>query len=240
MSRELEESIEKFLGFFSRKLETIKKAEFDESTQLFQKILYLGVIDALSKSVTIPKTGNRERITSFLRHFTLWSDQDRISLPHLIRLLSKVPDPQFSDLREYAFECYETWSEGEVIHLDRDLTFKEVKALWPKSVPKPLEDIQLEYLQHSNLFYRHRSSIVHEMREPGYGMEFKEDDSPFYHSMGTLENDSSTWELVYPTAFFHQLCKDGIEKLQDYYKRDRINPYDHYRFGSYWIEGLNI
>ncbi len=63
MSDELQNNIDGFLRFFQRKLEGIKNAEFDESTQVFKKILYLGLIDALSKSVTLPKNSNRERIT---------------------------------------------------------------------------------------------------------------------------------------------------------------------------------
>jgi hypothetical protein len=240
VSGELQENIGRFLGFFEKKLDVIKKSEFDESTQLFKKILYLGLIDALSKSVTLPKTGNRERITSFLKYFSCWDSQERISLPHLVRLLTKVPDPQFSELREFAFEMHKKWNQGETVTLDRDLTYKEVKSLWPNTVPKPLEDIQIEHLQHANLFYRHRNSLVHEMREPGYGMEFKIDDAPFYHTMRTVDDISYTWELVYPTGFFHKICSDGIAKLRDYYIKDKIDPYDHYKFGSYWIEGLNL
>ncbi|AFJ02631.1 hypothetical protein Q7C_1482 [Methylophaga frappieri] len=240
MSDDVQENIERFLGFFERKLEEINGAEFGESTRLFRKVLYLGIIDALSKSVTLQKTGNRERIISFLRYFSDWEYQDRISLPHLVRLLTKIPDPQFSELREYAFGLFDHWHSGDVIRLDRDLTIDEARRRWPRNVPKPLEDIQIEHLQHANLFYRHRNSLVHEMREPGYGMEFSENEAPFYHSMGNLNDESYTWELVYPTGFFHQLCVTGIQKLREYYIRDRIDPYDHYKFGSYWIEGLNL
>ena len=221
------------------KLTLIQKAEFGESTRLFKKILYLGLIDALSKSVTGPKTGNRERITSFLKYFSNWKYQEKVSLPHLVRLLHKVPDPQFSELREYVFGILDGWNEGDVIRLESDLEIKEVRQRWPKTMPKPLEDIQIEHLQHSNLFYRHRNSLVHEMREPGYGMEFREYEDPFYHSMGNLNDESYKWELVYPTGFFHYLCVDGIAKLKDYYQKERIDPYEHYKFGTYWIENLN-
>lgn len=240
MTDEIHKNIERYLGFFERKLEEINGSEFGESTRLFRKILYLGVVDALSKSVTLPKTGNRERITSFLQYFSDWEYQDRISLPHLVRLLTKIPDPQFSELREYTFGLFDQWHSGEVIRLDRDLTIDEVKRRWPRNVPKPLEDIQIEHLQHVNLFYRHRNSLVHEMREPGYGMEFRENEAPFYHSMGNLNDESYFWELVYPTGFFHQLCVTGIQMLREYYIRGRIDPYDHYKFGSYWIDGLNL
>ncbi len=240
MNNEIEENVDRFLEFFQGKLEVIKKAEFGNSTKLFKKILYLGIIDALSKTVTIPKMGNRERIVSFLQYFTNWEDQTRVSLPHLIRLLSKVPDPQFSELREYSYEKYDQWVDGSVIALDNDLTSEEVRKLWPKNIPKPLEDIQIEHLQHANLFYRHRNSLIHEMRVPGYGSEFSADNVPFYHSRSMLEDESITWELVYPTGFFHQICTDGIRKLKEYYLRDRIDPYEHYTYGSYWIEGLNV
>jgi hypothetical protein len=102
---ELHESIERFLDYFDKQLSIVKEVDFKEEVSdcLFKKILYVGFIDALSKTVASPKKGNRERIVSFILNFTDWNNAEKISLPHLVRYLEKVPDPEFSDLREYVY-----------------------------------------------------------------------------------------------------------------------------------------
>lgn len=236
---EMEESIDRFIGFFRNKLSVIEKTDFNESTILFRKILYVGLLDALSKTTTYPKKGNRERIVSFVKHFTGWEHHERVSLPHLVRFLRKVPDPEFSSVREYAFSLIDQWAPGELIRLDRDPCLPDVKKRWPSSVPKAFEDITLEHLQHANLFYRYRNSLVHELRLPGYGTEFKSDTEPFYHSMTHLETEEETWELVYPLGFYERVCRTAIDKLHEYYVKERIDPYSLYSFGTYWIDELN-
>ncbi len=211
--KELEVSVERFLSFFRNRRQEIRDLNCGESIALFRKVLYSSVLDALSRTTSHPKKGNRERITEFMRIFCNWPNCEKISLPHLMRLLEKVPDPAFSDLRQYAFFLLDQWGEGEIIFLDRDPDFQDVKKHWPKDIQKPLEDIQIEFLQHVNLFYRYRNSLVHELREPGYGMEFKGDPEPFYHSMTETESKSETWELVYPLQFYDRLCEAAINNL---------------------------
>ena len=237
--KELEEDIDRFLSFFEEKLSIVSETDFKDSNNLFRKILYVGLIDALSKTVSSPKKGNRERVTSFVLNFTDWEYCDRVSLPHLVRLLEKVPDPEFSAIREYAYSLQDQWCQGEVVSLEKEPTINEIKAKWPKGSPKPLDDINLEHLQHVNLFYKHRNSIVHELREPGYGMEFKNDVAPFYHSMSQLDSESYTWELVYPLGFYEKICSSALPKLKEYYIKERIDPYSLYTFGTYWLEELN-
>lgn len=237
----LEEGVDRFLGFFRDLLKEIQNLESAKSTALFRKTLYSSLLDALTRTTALahPKKSNRERIVDFVSIFCGWPEWGKISLPHLIRLLEKVPDPAFSNLREYAFSIYDQWDEGAVIRLDRDPDFQTIKEIWPKEIPKPLEDIQIEFLQHANLLYRYRNSLVHELREPGYGMEFTTDTEPFYHSMTNSDTKEKTWELVYPLGFYEKLCENAIDKLKDYYLKDRIDPYSCYVFGTYWIEELN-
>lgn len=239
--KELKENIDRFLGFFKEQLKIIEETDFKQHTSLFRKLFYVGLLDTLSKTTSHPKKGNRDRIVAFVRYFCDWPFAEKISLPHLVRLLEKAPDPEFSDLRQYTFELFDKWTEGEFITLERDPDFSEVKQRWPKEIFKSFVDIQIEFLQHANLFYRYRNSLVHELREPGYGMEFKIDKEPFYHSRTHHENDveHKTWELVYPLGFYSQICKTAIEQLEQYYLKERIDPYSLYTFGTYWIEELN-
>jgi len=232
----LEDSVERFSSFFKEKLQHIASIPLEKSGELFQKILYNGLLDALSVSVASPKKGNRERLVSLIRCFSNWAQCDRVSLPHIIRLLQRVPDPEFSQLREYAFSLYDRWQSGETVSLDRDPSLEEVKERWPRTLPKPIEDVCLESFQHVHLFYSCRNSLMHEFREPGYGMEFGPTDEPSYHSM--MEPDS--WELVYPVGFFRKLCETTLARISEYYLKNRIDPYSRYTFGSSWITALNV
>ena len=234
-----DEDSEKFIGFFRRQLEVIDSAQFVEKGNLYKKVLLVGVIDALSKTIS-PRKGNRDRFVSFIRHFAQWKDCERVSLPHLVRLLEKVPDTDFSELRRFALSRFAKWAEGEEIYLDKDPDYSEVQKLWPKEkeYTKPLENLQLESLRHVHLLYSYRNSLIHEMRKPGYGMEFPDDEEPFYGSMLQGEKQN-TWELAYPLKFFLSVCKQSLTALETYYSENKINPYDYYAFGTYWIEDLN-
>jgi len=81
--------------------------------------------------------------------------------------------------------------------------------------------------------------LVHELREPGYGMEFTSDTEPFYHTMSHLDPEVRSWELVYPLGFYERICIVALKKLRTYYLKERIDPYSLHSFGSYWIDELN-
>ena len=238
MKRHQEDS-EKFIGFFKRQVEVIDSAKFAEKGNLYKKVLLVCVIDALSKTI-YPRKGNRERFVSFIRYFAQWENCEKISLPHLVRLLEKNTNTDFSELRKFALTSFAEWGDGEVIYLDKDPDYSKIQILWQreKEYTKPFENVQLDSLRHVHLLYTYRNSLIHEMRKLGYGMEFPDDDEPFYSSMLDTEN-SNKWELVYPFRFFLAVCYLALAGLETYYSENRINPYDYFTFGTYWIEDLN-
>ena len=238
---ELKSDIELFMSFFRKQFNIINSAEFQENSSLYKKILIVGLIDTLSKSI-YPRKGNRDRFVSFVRNFCDWKSCERISLPHLVRLLVKVPDTEFSQLREFAFTHADKWHEGGEISIDKDPDYREVQKYWPKDkeYTKPIEDVQLESLKHVHLFYTYRNSLIHELRKPGYGMEHESDKEPYYHSMTHIaEKETNSRELVYPLGFFKSICEESLTNIEKYYIDNRINPYDSFTFGSYWLEELN-
>lgn len=238
-TKSLEESVNSFLSFFRSSVKEITNLKCPDSrAALFSKILYSSLLDALSITTAHPEKGNRDRIVEFIRTFCNWDNCERVSLPHLVRLLEKVPGPTFSNFREYAFSQFDKWTEGEVIYLDKDPTLESVKKHWKHNIPI-LKDIRIEFLQHVNLFYRYRNSVIHEWREPGYGIEFPRDSPPYYHSMTDTDTQQNSWQLVYPLRFYEKLCEAAIDNLKDYYLKNRIEPRSCYRFGTYWIEELN-
>jgi len=245
------QSVKGFIDFFRGKLEIIRSGDFPGDSQekvLFQKILYLTMIDTLS-NVVYPQKRNRDRVVSFIQEFSDWRYRDRVSLPHLIRILEEAPGHEFSELQKFAFSCFDEWTKlkDDKIDLSRDPSYELVQKLWPKyrNKLKPIKiegfSIKPEFIRHDHLFYAYRNSLVHELRELGYGIEGgpseEDNDEPFYHYMKHDSGDS--WELVYPLGFFESMCKAVLEKLEDYCIKNRVDPYHSFTFGTYWIRELN-
>jgi hypothetical protein len=244
MNDELDDAIGRYCSHFIEQIGRIN-AVSGESANLFKKILFCSVLDALSRSI-YPRKEPRDRFTSIVRRFGKWAHQDRVSLPHLGRLLALTPDPEFENIRKFTFDKLEQWkAPWDKIKLDQDPIYNEVAKHWPKGeeYKKPMEKVRLESLTHLQLLYSHRNFLVHELRIPGYGIELMGDDEPFYHDLTTIadggEPDLETIELVYPVNFFEKLCKIVLDELKVYFKENQLNPHDSYRYGSYWIEGLN-
>jgi hypothetical protein len=193
----------------------------------------------MSRTV-FPTKGNRERFVGLLKNFSEWKEGDRISLPHLVQLLAKAPDPRFLKVRALAHSKLDKWGPSEIVTLERDPAFKELYKLWPseKEHRFPLAGVELESIQHWHLAYTYRNSLVHEFKTLGQGPELRESGPPYYISY-TMLDDSSTWELVYPTDFICKLCVTCLENLKTYLLSNRLDPFSFYDFGTYWISELN-
>ena len=243
----LTSEIERFISYFRNEVEQIwaLKVEGGGHQKAYKKVLFFAVIDSLSKCI-FPKKGNRDRIVAFINEFSDWKNRTKISLPHVSQLLSKSPKPPFSDLRKFTYAELNKWSPGAIIKLDQEPDIKEIAKLWPseKEHKKPLEGVSIESLQHIHLFYSYRNYLVHELREPGYGFEYLQDEEPFYISFSHLsigedEEAKETWKLVYPVLFLKRLIDTCMNKMEKYLIENNINPYMSYTFGTYWIDELN-
>ncbi len=234
----LPKKINQFIDFFAKKVETIELADFRESDQLFRKILYVSIIDTLAKTALRKCTRNRQRVVSLVRKFSGWPDYNRVSLPHLVRLLEKQKDPKFTEVKDYAYSLLSNWGPSEIVSLSRDPDFDEVNALWPDN--STVNGIGLDYLSHASLFYTYRNSLIHELREPGHAIEgVLKSEQPFYHSM-IDKMDQESWELAYPMGFYRKICTNFLQRLGEYYVSEELNPYECFTFGTYWIEELNL
>lgn len=237
MNPPLKNCVQSFLEYETRKFEEIETFQLGEREKVYKKVLYVTMVDALARTTSHPKQGPRDRFTSFVKNFCNWQDGGRVSLIHLIRMLEKVRSPEFSKLREFAYSEIERWGMGGFVDLNRDADYQAVTKLWPKTIPKPLEGIELESITHLNLLYNYRNSLVHEMREPGQTMETHDEGKPYYQ--GRQADGVYNWELLYPLGFYKGLVAKALETLGGYYLRDRINPIAAFQHQTYWIEGLN-
>lgn len=244
MTKNVQGDIDRFVEYFQSRLSEVK-ALTAEHAELYRRVLYVGIIDTLAGAAMPKRPSQHERFVYFLKRFCCWSDGERVSLPHLVQLLRKNPDPAFEKLRTWALPKYKEMPafSGELTPISSDPLCDEVRKMWPggKEHRTPLEGIDLESLQHFHLLYAYRNSLVHELRMPGYGMEFGDRDEPYYHRMSTADGDdfAATAELVYPQNFMHKLCSAGLASVQQYFSANELNPYDSYVFGSYWLRELN-
>ena len=235
----MQERVNQFLGFFDKKCSSVQSLSVSTDDAVFKKMLYVGILDTLSKTTAYPTIGNRERLTSFVKHFCSWKYCEKMSLPHLVRFLEKTPHPDFTNLREFVLPLFDQWKMSES-KFDVEPDFSQLKHLWPRNIQKHFADVYLESMQHLNLFYRYRNSLIHELRELGYGIESEKDIEPFYQYVEHSSKSKHSWELVYPLRFYESLCQTAIKNLAIYYVKNRIDPYSFFQFGSYWIEELNV
>jgi hypothetical protein len=211
--------------------------------ELYRKFLYVALLDTLAGAAMPTRKSLRQRFVAFIQRFCHWPDGERISLPHLMQLLRKTPDPAFEKLRKWTIAKYKAMPAflGEFTPISSDPTFEEVRTLWPVAADHrtPLENAKLESLKHRHLLYTLRSSLVHELRTLGYGMEFGQDSVPHYHKMSTELDDGSiheSAEIVYPEKFLHKLCDTGLTELERYFAENELSPYGSFVFGSYWLQ----
>lgn len=243
----LEKKINKFIGWAGKQAELIQKLNVGETpegeidpSRLYKQLAYMSVIDVLSK-VVCPKEitkSNRKRVMHFLEEFTGWQETDRVSLPHLVKLLeieqTQHNNSTFETLRNYAFSEFKSWSEERTI--EHDLSIDQVKQDWPLENGKPIKINSLDYthLQHKNLFYELRNLLVHEARSPGPNFTEDDEEVPVYHSV-----IGDPYSFAYPTGFLHKILTKGIEQVRKHCLEKKINPYQCFTFGSYWLTKLN-
>jgi hypothetical protein len=246
MTREIEQSINIYADHFTDRVERLKEYEFDAADRVLKKNILVSVLDALSRTASNPQAGNRQRFTELIANFADWANHTRASAPHIHYLLGQLRDPSFEKARSFVSQIVANNSSGELIPLSRDPELHEIAEVWPiPAEQKVLGNMSLKSFTHLNLLYEHRNSLVHELREPGYGIEFSDDDTePYYHGSTHLGSENvvegRTLELVYPLNFYFRLFENVMSNLKPYLMRNRIDPYDCYRFGSSWIGDLNL
>jgi hypothetical protein len=236
--------IESFVAHFTERISSIAALASDNYLPDFQKTLYVAIIDGMSKSV-FPRRPNRDRFVSFVAQFSQWTNGSRLSLPHLVKLLSLVPDPQFEDARKFARNLLTNWMPGEIKHLEDDLEVDQIIPIWPtgKLEMRILHGVSLLSIQHYHLMYSYRNSLVHEFKSSGFPIEeFDEMEPHYFHltrNADSLLDLEHVWQLNYPERFFQLICEQCLASLRDYLHSNMIDPIDIYTEGSYFLEELN-
>ena len=265
MSETLSEKNVRFVEFYEDLIESAISPPNRRQQGLQSKVLLATIFDSLSKS-GVNKSGvkiqeNRLRFTATLEQHTTWLDRERVSLLHLVRAfeLEKKPTPLFDSVRAWAESNFANnfplskrlLSNDSAIA--RDPLLSEVQALWPRQasgLPQSFGSLRKpEDLQHKNLFWLYRNSLVHEFRIPGQGMEQTTvlETEPYYQEVSTIIGleygarlkYTKNWELVYPTGFFHRLTLEALARISTLHIESNSSPFDDYSQGTYWLPAFN-
>lgn len=245
MSHTIDDSVGIYINHFRKKIKRLKEYDFDLEDLLLKKNILVSILDAVSRTTSNYADRNRERFTEIVANFGDWPDHSRISAPHVGYFLRGLRSPAYEAARKFISDVVRQNSNGGLVPLSSDPQFDEVRKLWPVPAEQRLSNqLSLSSFTHLNLLYHYRNSLVHELREPGRGMEFHNDhDAPFYHGVTTLESDGSageqTLELVYPLKFYFDLTERVLDNVERYLRNNAIDPYRCYQFGSSWISELN-
>jgi len=209
--------------------------------KLQQKILTVTLLDALARGRYKSVPSNKERFVNLVENYGGWPDADRVSpsqyflsvanhkrvckvrgIPHGIttRMLSRALTAAVSSR-----------SSGAITPVSKDPSHSTLMSLGPTKEEQRL----LFNNKHSCLLYYYRTRLVHEYREPGYGIEFRSDGEPFYHWHEPV-GQKPREELVYPRAWLRKLPEPILRNLEAYYRKARRAPHAQYDFGSHWLE----
>lgn len=225
------EDIDRFLSFSREQFNLIRNSQFSRRESHFKTILYYPEFEVLARTVYPKALGPRDKIVALIRDFSDWEDRNKVSLPHLIRLLEKKTFPGFDELRDWAVSRVSSWSTWQVL-LSNDMEYNEIESMWPSNIPADIGK-----LTHANLFYNYRNYLMHEGRSPS-GVSFPEDKKPHYQSRSD-ENGNHRWMLRYPLKFYEEISENILKNIRKYYTEHHVNLYECFHFGPYWLEKLN-
>jgi hypothetical protein len=213
------ESVDQFIEYFRDQTRSIESVV----VPMYRKVLYATALDPLARAA-FGNIGHRERIARLIDELTSWGARNRISLPQLGLGLRDAKRGRFRLYREVSRRLY-YWPPGHIIRVDASPTEAELLPFASKEEKKIIASCR-----YPELFYTYRNNLVHEFREPGYGIETSSDtENAYYTSM-----IDGPWELVFPVGFFAAICEQAVSGLHTYLLKHKIDPYTRFQFGSLW------
>ncbi len=151
--------------------------------------------------------------------------------------------PDYDELRQFVRAEFEAWTVGDRILLTQDPSLDFVHEILSSNKQNPqIAGIQLDRLQHANLLYMMRNSLVHEVRYPGHDLETGDANYPYYsYVFGYWSNnrESQSWQLQYPLNFVSALARVTIRNLRAHLEAEGIDPYSGMSERDYWYQRLN-
>ena len=217
------EDVNTFCDYFLKQIETIPS----EATNLQKKLILSCLIDTFGRAA-FPSEGNQKvRFANLINTFACWDLRNQVSMQQAVLRMTERKLNNSKVCEELATKLG-VWQTGNVMRAVEDPHLKDLLAI----VDSDQEKKAIQSCLHTELFYQYRNRLVHELREPGYGIELSDDDaSPYYHS-----EDNGVWQLVYPVGLFETLARQAIDNLRAHWLKSGVNPYDGFTFGSGWTD----
>lgn len=219
------------LKFLYRVLENSKENNGEYKFLSDNAISFL-VIDTLSKAVG--GTGsNSDRVQNFVKKYGNWSDCERVSLPHISRLIELIPNAFTSALKSIVDEKMRSWSINAVWTIEKDPMISEFQNFWPANLPKEYKYFKIERFQHISLLYRFRNDLIHELKDHGQGhIDLKK---PYYHKVGF----NGYFRLYYSPVFIRNLALNCLNSSKKYFDEKRSDQHEFFSYGDFMYPELN-
>ena len=261
MPETIEDKIDRFVQYNENLMEQIMSIYSYKNNGIHAKILFCSLFDSLAKCAYPEIKNNGERFKKTIVNHTQWEDAQRVSLLHLQRafdVVDEIPE-RFLNLKDEIntlfFQHFQpsTYGVFDRLSLSIDPSYADIKSKFPtnsKGNLSQLGEIALEQLQHKNLLWLYRNSLVHEYRIPGAGTEpiSRHWTDPCYQEMSTFIGDDfkivhKNFELHYPIDFFKQMCQESLHSIAQEYrnkgKGEGESPFKVYSEGEYWLPKFN-
>jgi hypothetical protein len=242
----IEESIDKFCGYFYGQIESIRSLitlEGDGNTRdienfqikFYKKVLLITALDTLA-CIRFPKQrfpslnkNNRSRFIRFLEVSKCWQSGELVSIPFLFENKDKG---SISDglLRFYIKNILKKFNANETTNIPSKNIDQPKEALFELATTEQEEKAIME-CQHYELLYRYRNYLIHESREPGNAMDILPDENdPYYHSYVGQKK----YVLTYPLDMFIKILENAVDYISKYLKNHKLNPYDFVEETDRW------
>lgn len=224
MARDLAEDIDTYIGHFRSEHAKLKTLEHD----LHRRILGVTMLSALAEGRYPREPESGPQFVKLIEAYCAWPDSTSISVELLAMAESANPRLGAGTMDELAKRAA-AWRTRNVRALD-----PQAVDIMPNNAT-PDDRKRIDQFKHSALLWVYRNKLVHEYRKPGHGMDWSNDEAPFYHSMTHLgEGKRDTRELVYPATWILGLVPPVLDALERFYLLSETNPYESYKFGSPW------
>ena len=215
-------------------------AEVREEALLLQKPFYtritlLALLDAVSRVANPTIKINRDRFIQLIGQYANWELSDCYSLRQLSILLS---EPNAVALRPHIDGLINEINKrmqkfpppASLVNAnDIDPSASDLESLLTSAIKDFIEPVR-----YPHLLWTLRNFIIHELREPGRGIDFGLGKAfPYYHEI-IVDSGERTWELFIPTEVFTTILTNAANNLQKHLIEIDRNPWAAFPYNSKW------
>lgn len=222
-------------SFFTQVAQAQNEAEALQRP-FFARVILISLLDALSRCAHPSLRGNRQRFVALIDDYAQWATSSAYSLRQLSLRLGEITNPsEYPGLRALAPEVQsrmQSWPSAGTIVFSKDVdpTASDLAPLLTHQLGKFIEPIR-----YPNLLWRLRNFVIHELRNPGAGVDFElGEPSPYYHSLTHADGITQTWELYFPNELLSSLLSRCASNLSARLRRDDIDPWMAFPYDPKW------